>query len=288
MVSQSGGTAMAVQGLAQQAGFGFRLMISSGNEAVLGITDYLEALVDDDGTAVIAVYLEGVRDGPAFANALARARRSGKPVVMLKAGRTAASGSRCCCAHRSARRRRSRMAHGIRRARGDHGAIGPGARRCRAVSSAAAAGKLPRGNGVAISTFGGGVGVLATDLCAQARPRHAAAWRQTRARLGTARSVVRLDGESDRSDAGHFQPPGSTDSAQRSMRSQGTLPSMRCSSLSAMAQGGRAGRPRSPNFASAATSRSACRGCSRRRRVPETLAKAGLHVFASRPARWKR
>ena len=101
MVSQSGGTAMAVQGLAQQAGFGFRLMISSGNEAVLGITEYLEALVDDDRTAVIAVYLEGVRDGTAFANALARARRSGKPVVMLKAGRTAAAG-RAAAAHTGA------------------------------------------------------------------------------------------------------------------------------------------------------------------------------------------
>ena len=92
---------MAVQGLAQQAGFGFRLMISSGNEAVLGVTDYLEALIDDDKTDVIAVYLEGVRDGVAFAAALARARRIGKPIVMLKAGLTAEAG-RAAAAHTGA------------------------------------------------------------------------------------------------------------------------------------------------------------------------------------------
>lgn len=165
MVSQSGGTAMTVQGLAQQAGFGFRLMISSGNEAVLGITDYLEALVDDERTAVIAVYLEGVRDGPAFARALARARRAGKPVVMLKAGRTAAAG-RAAAAHTGALVGDDR----VWRAVFDEHAVIP-VRSVRelvdvALFLSSSGRKVPRGTGVAISTFGGGVGVLATDLCA--------------------------------------------------------------------------------------------------------------------------
>src|SRR5438445_7572614 len=43
MVSQSGGTATMAQAFAQQAGFGFRYMISSGNEAVLTAADYLHA-----------------------------------------------------------------------------------------------------------------------------------------------------------------------------------------------------------------------------------------------------
>ena len=47
--------------LIQQAGFGCRHMISSGNEAVVGYADYLYALARDEGTHVIAGYLEGDR-----------------------------------------------------------------------------------------------------------------------------------------------------------------------------------------------------------------------------------
>ena len=206
MVSQSGGTAMTVQGLAQQAGFGFRLMISSGNEAVLGITDYLDALVDDDRTAIIAVYLEGVRDGPAFANALARARRSRKPVVMLKAGRTAAAG-RAAAAHTGALVGDDRVWRAVF---DEHAVIS--VRSVRelvdvALFLSSSAGKLPRGNGVAIATFGGGVGVLATDLCAQQGLATPPLSDTTRERLGAARSLVCFDSESDRSHAGHVPAP---------------------------------------------------------------------------------
>jgi len=167
VVSQSGGTAMAVQGLAQQAGFGFRLMISSGNEAVLGVTDYLEALIDDDKTDVIAVYLEGVRDGVAFAAALARARRIGKPIVMLKAGLTAEAG-RAAAAHTGALVGDDRVWQSVFR---DEAVIS--VRSVRELVDVALflssnrREAMPRGRGVAIVSFGGGVGVLGTDLCAR-------------------------------------------------------------------------------------------------------------------------
>ncbi len=167
VVSQSGGTAMAVQGLAQQAGFGFRLMISSGNEAVLGVTDYLEALIDDDKTDVIAVYLEGVRDGVAFAAALARARQVGKPVVMLKAGLTAEAG-RAAAAHTGALVGDDRVWQSVFR---DEAVIS--VRSVRELVDVALflssnrRDAMPRGRGVAIVSFGGGVGVLGTDLCAR-------------------------------------------------------------------------------------------------------------------------
>ena len=44
-----------------QAGFGFRMLISSGNEAVVSFADYVRALAQDAGTRVIAAYLEGRR-----------------------------------------------------------------------------------------------------------------------------------------------------------------------------------------------------------------------------------
>ena len=47
---------------AQELGLGFRVTISCGNEAVLGVPDFMRALAQDDGTRVIAVYTEGLSD----------------------------------------------------------------------------------------------------------------------------------------------------------------------------------------------------------------------------------
>ena len=91
MVSQSGGLATIGLALAQQHGYGFRYMVSTGNEAVLGAADFVRAFVDDRLTKVIAVYLEGVRDGAKFRRALLAARAARKPVIVLKAGSTPAS-----------------------------------------------------------------------------------------------------------------------------------------------------------------------------------------------------
>jgi len=91
MVSQSGGLATMGQAMAQLQGYGFRYMISTGNEAMLGVADFIHALAADPRTKVIATYLEGVRDGAKFRQALLDARDAGKPVIVLKAGATTAS-----------------------------------------------------------------------------------------------------------------------------------------------------------------------------------------------------
>lgn len=284
MVSQSGGTAMAVQGLAQQAGFGFRLMISSGNEAVLGITDYLEALVDDEATAVIAVYLEGVRDGAAFANALAKARRARKPVVMLKAGRTAAAG-RAAAAHTGALVGDDRVWRAVL---DEHAVIS--VRSVRELVDVAlflsgSGRKLPRGNGVAICTFGGGVGVLATDLCAQyglATPPLADA---TRERLGPLLPSFASTANPIDLTPATFQPPW-IDRFPEALDMIASDPSIDALffPLSAMAQGG-------PQVASALgqlrhrTDKPLCVSWMfAPAEGPATLASAGVHVFAE-PAR---
>ena len=87
--------------LIQQAGFGCRHMISSGNEAVVGYADYLYALARDEGTHVIAGYLEGTADNAKLVRALEEARRRRKPVVLIKAGATSAS-ARAAQAHTGA------------------------------------------------------------------------------------------------------------------------------------------------------------------------------------------
>ena len=88
LVSQSGGLMNAVAEFAGNRGIGLNSLISNGNGAVVEVSDYIDYLVDDPGTRVIAVIMEGARDGRKFRAAIERASRL-KPVVVLKLGRSA-------------------------------------------------------------------------------------------------------------------------------------------------------------------------------------------------------
>jgi acyl-CoA synthetase (NDP forming) len=62
--------------------------VSTGNEAASGVEDYVEWLVDDEDTHVIALYVESLRRPKAFIAAARRARAAGKPIVMLHPGKS--------------------------------------------------------------------------------------------------------------------------------------------------------------------------------------------------------
>lgn len=89
VVFQSGGTFQfwLEQGAAR--GLGYSYAVSSGNELDLDMADYINFLVDDSHTKVIACMAEGVRRPDALMAAAERAFDAGKPVLMLKVGRTA-------------------------------------------------------------------------------------------------------------------------------------------------------------------------------------------------------
>lgn len=62
--------------------------ISAGNSGVVQMEDYLDYLVEDPGTRVVALYLEGVKNPGKFEASLKKAAMRRKPVVILKAGRS--------------------------------------------------------------------------------------------------------------------------------------------------------------------------------------------------------
>lgn len=64
----------------------FSYLISSGNNAVAGVEDYLEYLVDNEETKVVAVYLEGIKKPAQFVRVLAKAAKMRKPIIALKVG----------------------------------------------------------------------------------------------------------------------------------------------------------------------------------------------------------
>ena len=66
----------------------FSLVISGGNCRIVHPEDYLDYLVEDENTRVIAMYLEGVKEPAAFIRVLRKAALRRKPVVVLKMGRS--------------------------------------------------------------------------------------------------------------------------------------------------------------------------------------------------------
>ena len=88
-VGQSGGLLGHFQRAADGRGLPLTYVISTGNEAGLEGTDFLEFLADDRATRVIAIYSEQIRRPQQFLAACRRARAAGKPIVLMQAGRGA-------------------------------------------------------------------------------------------------------------------------------------------------------------------------------------------------------
>ena len=158
-------------------------MVSTGNEADLTIADFISAFADDEESRVIAVYAEGIRDGERLARALGKARAAGKPVVILKGGAAPAS-ARAATAHTGALAGEDRV---LRAVFAELGVIQVDSlEELLDVSlflSTTDPATLPRGDRLAVVTFGGGGGVLAADQAARSGLGTPPLSADTRARL---------------------------------------------------------------------------------------------------------
>ncbi|MBN9505718.1 MAG: acetate--CoA ligase family protein [Altererythrobacter sp.] len=88
IASQSGALAAVLATALHPRDLYVSISVSTGNEAASGVEDYVEWLVDDEDTHVIAMYVESLRRPQAFIAAARRARAAGKPVVMLHPGKS--------------------------------------------------------------------------------------------------------------------------------------------------------------------------------------------------------
>lgn len=88
VVAQSGGMTGNIRLACEAKGLAVSFTISTGNEAVLGIEDFIGFLLEDDATRVIAVFAEQIRSPARFLAHAARAREIGKPIVLLHPGRS--------------------------------------------------------------------------------------------------------------------------------------------------------------------------------------------------------
>jgi acetyltransferase len=160
-LSQSGALCTAVLDYAHAKQIGFSKFVSFGNKADISDIDLMYALRDDPKTKVILVYLEEITDGPAFMRAASDIiRNAGKPVLVIKSGRTK-EGAAAAASHTGSLAGSDEVTDAALRQ--------AGVIRCSTIEEmfniaiALAYQPLPLGKRVAIITNAGGPGVLATD-----------------------------------------------------------------------------------------------------------------------------
>ena len=159
LVSQSGSYITQPLPYFQKLGIALSSAISAGNQTDIDIADTFYYFAEDDQTAVVAVYLEGIRDGGKFFDA-ARTLSAKKPVVVLYVGGSEA-GSRAGKSHTGAIATPDALMDAV--------FAQTGVIRARTVeelfdfSLAFSVQPLPRGDRVAVLTNSGGPGVSMAD-----------------------------------------------------------------------------------------------------------------------------
>ena len=165
IVSQSGAFGAYAYAMARQRGIGLSAWVTTGNESDISVAECIAWMARDPATKVIMAYLEGCRDGDKLREALDSARMAGKPVVVVKVGRTQL-GAQAAASHTAA-------------LAGDDAAYEAlfrqyGAWRARSIEEffdiahGLAVGGLPANTRVGLLTVSGGVGVMMADDAADA------------------------------------------------------------------------------------------------------------------------
>jgi len=166
LVCQSGATAFGPFLVrAVDSGIGLSHIISTGNEVDLDFADFVRYLLDDPDTRVIAGFVEGFKDVGKFLAAAELAAERGKPIVLIKIGRSE-SGARAARSHTAAltgvdaRYDAVFRQYGVIRVQDYDDLL--------EISHLLAHHRKPRKPGIAVVSHSGGISSLTADMCGQA------------------------------------------------------------------------------------------------------------------------
>jgi acyl-CoA synthetase (NDP forming) len=163
-IAQSGGNASDLVEPGSHRGLRFSKVVSYGNACDLNECDFLAYLTCDTDTQIIAMYIEGIRDGRRFVEALSDATKA-KPVIVFKGGRTEA-GARATLSHTSSIAGDDAVWDSLCRQMGVIQAYNMEELIDILVTLSLL--RPPRGRNVALVDIGGGRSVLAADECERA------------------------------------------------------------------------------------------------------------------------
>ena len=159
--SQSGGVGMAIIGFSRSAKMGVSAIVGLGNKSDIDEDDLLTYFEQDPNTSVIAMHVEDLKDGRAFASVAKRVSKT-KPIVVLKAGRTSL-GAKAANSHTGALAGDDRVYDAVLRQ--------SGVVRAKSLNDmlefarGLAVLPTPKGENILILTGAGGSGVLLSDAC---------------------------------------------------------------------------------------------------------------------------
>jgi acetate---CoA ligase (ADP-forming) len=167
VISQSGGVGFAFLDRARPRNIKFRYIVTTGNEAALEISDFVDYMLDEGGTDVFLVLTEAIKTPEKFKRVAEKALKAGKPLIVGKIGQTE-PGRRAVASH-TAVLAGSQAAY---RAIFERYGVIEGSDFDEildlAVGFLACGDRLPAGNRVAICTASGGAGIWMADACAAA------------------------------------------------------------------------------------------------------------------------
>ncbi|HEY1795471.1 MAG TPA: acetate--CoA ligase family protein [Stellaceae bacterium] len=160
MITQSGAFGTHLLALTARRGISVGVWMSTGNEADVAVADGISFLADDPDTTAIACYVEAIKDGALFAEAVTRARNNGKPVILMKVGGStigaaAAASHTASLAGSDAVYDAALRQLGVERAKTPEDLV--------EIAYACTRGRLPRSRRLAVVTMSGGAGVLMAD-----------------------------------------------------------------------------------------------------------------------------
>ena len=165
LVCQSGATLFGpFLARAADSGMGLSYVVSTGNEADLDFADFARYLLDDEGTQVIAGFVEGFKDAAKFVEVARLAAEKGKPIVLIKIGRSDL-GARAASSHTAALTGSDAMYDAVCK---QYGVIRvPSYDDLLEVSQLLAQSKKPVKRGIAVVSHSGGICSLTADMCGQ-------------------------------------------------------------------------------------------------------------------------
>jgi acetyltransferase len=165
VASQSGNFVSTFNNLALHYGVGVSRAVSAGNAAAVGVADFLEFYADDPATKAGLAYVEGLTDGRAFVERMAKVVEK-LPVVLVKGG-ASDIGARAAASHTGSLATNDRVFDG---AAAQAGLVRAATiEEAYDVAATFATQPLPKGPRVAVVTTAGGWGVVTSDAIAGAR-----------------------------------------------------------------------------------------------------------------------
>ncbi len=165
IVTQSGAMGACMLTGFQESGSGISSLVSLGNEVDVDFAECVDYFLDDPHTRVICGYLESVRNGKRLKKVARRALEIGKPIVLLKGGKTE-EGARAARSHTAAITTSSDVFDAFAAQFGIQ--VLDSMDEFIEIADFLARSRPIQGNGVGILSFSGGLGSLAADLATDA------------------------------------------------------------------------------------------------------------------------